>query len=142
MSISGIVRIKKPLNKSGRRKAEKVLTFLTQRDIRRYCENKYPSFINRKRIPHIVIKPSHHTQLSPKPKLYTTTSLLLNYNPGDNQNQAKNGRQIANALFTNSYNLPGGNIFSCASGYKTVLNKRFPQSGKRADRLIHKPSDR
>jgi hypothetical protein len=111
MSTSGIVRIKKPLHKSGRRKAEKVLTFLTQSDIRRDCQNKYPSFINRERIPHVVIKPSHH-QLRRSRNLNTTTSLLLNYNLRDKQSQIKNRLPIITCFAIKSYGLRGVKIFS------------------------------
>ena len=111
MSTSGIVRIKKPLNKSGRRKAEKVLTFLTQSDIRRDCKNKYPSFINRERIPHVVIKPSHHL-LRRSRNSNTTTSLLLNYNLRDKQSQIKNRLPIITCFAKRSYDLRGAKIFS------------------------------
>ena len=120
MSTSGIVRIKKPLNKSGRRKAEKVLTFLTQGDIRRDCENKYPSFINRKRIPHIVIKPSHH-QLRRSQNSNTTTSLLLYCTLWGTQNQIKNILPVITCFATRGYGLKCIKIFS----YTGIKNRPY-----------------
>jgi hypothetical protein len=117
MSTSGIVRIKKPLHKSGRRKAEKVLTFLTQGDIRRDCQNKYPSFINRERIPHVVIKPSHHL-LRRSQNFNTAISLLILYCIlWGKQNQIKNERSVVSAVLKGVYSLASDNIFSDASGY-------------------------
>jgi hypothetical protein len=72
-------------NRSTRAVGEKpkVITFLTQCDIRRDCQNKYPSFINRERIPHVVIKPSHHTSFAEAKTLTPLTSLLLYCNRRD-----------------------------------------------------------
>jgi hypothetical protein len=141
MSTSGIVRIKKPLHKSGRRKAEKVLTFLTQGDIRRDRKNKYPSFINRERIPHVVIKPSHHL-LRRSQNSNTTTSLISYCILWGKQNQIKNRLPVITCYAKKSYGLRGVKIFSDAHGYQAAQNQRFYQLCKRVNCLIHKPGDR